>query len=207
MQKAVPRMSQRLAESGKGSDAAAAKRIAESIARISKKTKAVVIKKAKAAGQVPEEPVTEGGEVHLESPSDPSGIRVVLNADNLAQLKARKSVQPDKGLNMFHEQFAGIKKYPLEMLRVFAEAELRQIADWDEEKEKEMYPKLFKAVPAMSNVYGGDNAMWPEPVGFSPPQVKQLYVNFLEFSCRTISCSPSQTMIWEMEFRLLLPSL
>ena len=116
MQKAVPRKSQRLAESGKGSDAAAAKRIVESIARISKKTKAVVIKKAKAAGQVPEEPVTEGGEVHLESPSDPSGIRVVLNADNLAQLKARKSVQSDKGLNMFHEQFAGIKKYPLEML-------------------------------------------------------------------------------------------
>ena len=87
--------SQRLAESGKGSDAAAAKRIAESIARISKKTKAVVIKKGKAAGKVPEEPVTEGGEVHLESPSDPSGIRVIAEAWRAGATPALQHLIPD----------------------------------------------------------------------------------------------------------------
>ena len=95
----VPRKSQRLAQSGKGSDAATAKRMAAASTRISKKKKVVAVKKVSAAGQAPEEVASGGGEVHVGPTSDPSGIRVVLNAENLAQLKARKSVHPGKGLN------------------------------------------------------------------------------------------------------------
>lgn len=158
MPKESQRKSKRLAENGTGSDASAAARIAASTAKLNLiaaggRNEAIVIKpvevpiaraeerveavagKSDAAGEVAEGVTVVGGEVRLESPSDTSGIRVVLSADDLAHLKSMRGARSKRGLNMFHEQFAGINQFPLDLLKVFAETELKRVADWDEDKE------------------------------------------------------------------------
>ena len=64
------------------------------------------------------------------------------------------------------------------MLKVFAQDELVKAKNWSEEMQSSMHKDLTRAIPDMSAVFGKDP--WPEPVGFSAKQVRNLYVVILE---------------------------
>lgn len=121
------------------------------------------------------------GAVDVRSPNDTSGISVTITTDGATPAAGGAAPTP-KYINIFHEQFAGVNQYPLRMLRIFAKEELEKVTkEWTDEKKKQMYPALLKAIPDLSMVFGKPEAKWPEPSGFTPNQVSRAYASFLEF--------------------------
>ena len=111
---------------------------------------------------------------------NPNDLVINLSQDEVTWLRER-GVGADvvrKGMNIFHEHFAGIKEIPRQMLKVFAQDELVKAKNWSEEMQSSMHKDLTRAIPDMSAVFGKDP--WPEPVGFSAKQVRNLYVVILE---------------------------
>ena len=107
-------------------------------------------------------------------------ITVTMSPAHVARLRQQGAEkEKDKGLNMFHDHFAGFKTYPLHMLRIFVVDEIKRVEKWDKVVEGQMHKDLTRAVPEMSVVMGGHK--WPEPVGFTASQVKDAYLIFLRF--------------------------
>ena len=116
----------------------------------------------------------------LAAGENPSDLVINLSQDEVTWLRERGvgAEVARKGMNIFHEHFAGIKAIPSQMLRVFAQDELEKAKSWSEEMQSSMHKDLTRAIPDMSAVFGKDP--WPEPVGFSAKQVRNLYVVILE---------------------------
>ena len=84
----------------------------------------------------PSAEVGEAAAIDVTSPDDSSGIRVTITT-------TKENVVPPvgstKGINIFHEHFAGIAQYPFMMLRIFATEELHQVQEvWTDETREKM---------------------------------------------------------------------
>ena len=112
--------------------------------------------------------------------SDAPSITVTMSPEHVARLRRIEADKaPEGGINIFHEHFAGIRKFPMQMLRVFVRGEIQKVEKWDEATEEQMHKDLTRAVPEMSTVMGG--LKWPVPEGFSAKQVKESYLIFLRY--------------------------
>lgn len=110
-------------------------------------------------------------------------LKVTISGEDGARLNKDKRERVKRGrkkatINMFHEHMAQIREYPIEMLRIFVQAELQRVQEWSAENEKDMYDSLIGAIPDMSTVLSGSR--WPEPDHFSPVEATNAYVMFLE---------------------------
>ena len=134
----------------KSSNVRSSRRLQQKAAAGSDSTVDVVVQREQI--EVPPTVVAPPEAVDVSSPDDTSGIKVTISTARETNLS---SVGKERGINIFHEHFAGIEQYPFMMLRVFAEEELRQVREvWDDKMREEMYDKLFKAIPDMRSVYG-----------------------------------------------------
>ena len=110
-------------------------------------------------------------------------ITVTMSPAHVARLRQQGVEKANtQGLNIFHEHFAEMRQYPLQMLRIFVIDEVEKVEKWDAEMESQMHNDLTRAIPEMSVVMGGHK--WPEPVGFTAKQVKEAYLAFLRFFLR-----------------------